>query len=239
MLSARRVVSGALAAGLIASAASAAPPLPGRLNRKIADAARTLGELTSMRDAEIPKDLLEDARCIAVLPEVTKGAIGVGGRFGRGLVSCRLEDGGWSTPGFVELGGGSFGFQIGAQVTDLLLVVRNKAGMDFLLRDKFTMGADAAVAAGPWGRQGAAATDLQFRAAILSWSRSRGVFAGLSLDGAVLKQDKPDNARLYGHPVTARALLLPDKGAEVAPPAATQPWMDALAASAPSKPAQP
>lgn len=210
-------------------AAEAAQRLPRKLERKIADSAKLVGELVAMRDAEIPRDLLSDATCIVAIPDLTKGAVGIGGRYGKGLASCRLEDGSWGPPAFVEIGGASIGFQIGGERIDLMLVVRGRDGAKWLLRDKFTLGADASVAAGPYGRTAGAATDAALRAAILSYSRSRGVFAGVALDGAVLKQDKTDNRKLYGQATTARRILLPEDGESAleAPPAAA-PFVESL-----------
>jgi lipid-binding SYLF domain-containing protein len=167
------------------------------------------------------------------VPDLTKGALGVGGRYGKGLVSCRTADGRWGPPAFVEIGGMSIGFQIGGEIIDLVLVVRNRDGIDYLLRDRFTLGADASVAAGPVGRTAAAATDIALQAGILAYSRTRGVFAGVALDGAVVKQDKSDNRFLYGRRVTAREILLPD-GAPLATPAEARAFIDALERLAPN-----
>lgn len=213
---------------------SAEARLSPKLERKVADSAALLGELVTMRDAEIPRDLLSDATCIVVIPDLTKGALGVGGRYGKGLASCRNEAGEWGAPAFIEVGGASIGFQIGGERIDLMLIVRGRESAKWLLRDKFTLGADASVAAGPYGRTAGAATDAALRAAILSYSRTRGAFAGVSIDGAVLKQDKSDNRRLYGRPVTARRVLLPDEGEALAIPQAARPFIDALHEHAPA-----
>lgn len=210
--------------------AGMAPPawaLPDRLNRKVADACRVLEEFMSARDSEVPTDLMESAECVAVLPDVTKGALGVGGRYGKGLVSCRQADRSWGPPAFIQVGGASIGLQVGGEIIDLLLIVRNRKGADYLLRDRFTLGADASIAAGPVGRTTGAATDIALQAAILHYSRSRGAFAGVALDGAVLKQDRGDNKLLYGRRVSAREILLP-AGTPLQRPASTKAFLDLL-----------
>jgi lipid-binding SYLF domain-containing protein len=209
--------------------------IPPRLERKIADSAKLVDEIVAVRDAEIPEDLLEDAACIVSIPDLTKGAVGVGGRYGKGLASCRRSDGSWGPPAFIEVGGASIGLQIGGERTDMLLVIRGADSAKWLLKDKFTLGADASVAAGPYGRTAAAATDAALRAAILSYSRSRGVFVGAALDGAVLKQDPQDNTKLYGRTTTARQILLPEKDEHAfAIPAEAKAFTDALERHAPS-----
>lgn len=164
---------------------------------------------------QIPRDLLEKAECVAVLPGVKKAALGVGGRFGYGAVSCRSEGGNgpWGPPLMISLKGGSVGFQIGGQEADLVLLIVNPKGIDYLLRNNFTLGADASVAAGPVGRTAEAATDAQMRAEILSYSRSRGIFAGLSLEGAVVKPDEKANYGVYGEQIDPRDLLIRSKTA--------------------------
>jgi lipid-binding SYLF domain-containing protein len=156
--------------------------------------------VTAMRDAPdkgIPEELWDKANCVIVLPEVKKAAFGIGGEFGKGVMSCRTGSS-WSAPVFMEMAKGSFGFQIGAQEADLVLLVMNKNGIDKMLNDKVTLGADASVAAGPVGRTGAAATDARLNAEILSYSRSRGLFAGIDVSGGVLRPDKDANADAYG-----------------------------------------
>ena len=213
--------------------AAASPALAGeftaRQRRKVADTVRAFGEFMATRDAEIPGDMIDGAVCIAVLPDVAKGAFGVGGRYGKGLVSCRSADGAWSPPSFIEIHGVSFGLQVGGEASDVLMVVRNARGADYLVRNKFTLGADAAVAAGPVGRSAGAATDLAMQAGILVWSRNRGLFVGASLDGASCGPDKTDNRDLYGHKVTMRDILLPEKGKDLPPPAGSEAWLEALA----------
>jgi lipid-binding SYLF domain-containing protein len=156
----------------------------------------------------IPRDLLAKAECVVVIPSTKKFALGFGGRFGKGAAVCRTGGGGpWGPPLMVSIGGGSIGAQIGGEAVDLVFLVMNSKGMEHLLKSQFTLGADASVAAGPKGRNAEAATDLQLHAEILTYSRSRGLFAGLALDGAVLKQDQDANERVYGETVSPRELL--------------------------------
>jgi lipid-binding SYLF domain-containing protein len=178
-------------------------------DRRLEACREVLGEFLGMREV-IPRSLIDKAECAAVFPSVKKFALGFGGRFGKGAVSCRTEEGkgAWGAPLMISLGGGSFGLQIGGQAADLVFLVMNPKGMDYLLKSQFTLGADASVAAGPVGRTGEADTDLRMRAEILSYSRTRGLFAGLSLEGAVVKQDKDGNFNLYGEDVNPRELLL-------------------------------
>ena len=168
---------------------------------------------------------------MAVIPSAKKFALGWGGRFGKGAVVCRRPDGrGWGAPLMITLGGGSFGAQIGGQAADYVFLVMNPKGIDYLLRSRFTLGADAAVAAGPVGRTGSASTDLRLHAEILSYSRTRGLFAGVSLEGAVVHQDGDGNENLYGERVLPRRVLF-DQAYDVPPSAA--PLVDLLATSSP------
>lgn len=159
-------------------------------------------------DRGIPKDLLERAECVGVFPGLTKGAFVVGGEFGRGVFTCREKDGSMGAPAFFTIGGGSVGWQFGGKQADLVLLIMNEDGVKHLLKDHFTLGGQAAVAAGPVGRTAQAATDAQLHAQILSWSRSRGVFLGASIDGTVIKPDKKTTEAFYGKPLTARQLLV-------------------------------
>jgi lipid-binding SYLF domain-containing protein len=174
-----------------------------------------------------PRDILEKAKCVIVIPGVKKAAIGVGGRFGYGAAVCRTDDGAgpWSPPLMVSLKGGSLGFQIGGQSSDFVLLVMNRKGVDNLLKSKFTLGADASIAAGPVGRNAEAGTDLRMRAEILSYSRSRGIFAGISLEGASLRQDTGANQILYGSHVNPRSILL-NSGHPI--PSAARGFVDAI-----------
>jgi lipid-binding SYLF domain-containing protein len=186
---------------------------------RIKDAGEVLKEILNIPD-DIPKDLLDRAECVVVLPSVKKFAIGVGGAFGRGVMVCRTGQhftGAWGAPAMYALEGGNFGFQLGGQATDFVLLVMNPRGAESLMSSKIKLGADAAAAAGPKGRDTTAATDIAMRAEILSYSRSRGLFAGVSLEGSTLRQDNGANLKLYGRRLTAKEILRQGK---VATPAA-------------------
>jgi len=174
---------------------------------RAADAARVLGEILRIPEDRIPDKLLVDAEAIAVIPSVIKAGFGVGGRRGRGLIAVRSKDRTWSNPSFITLTGGSFGFQAGVQSTDVILVFRTRRGVDSIVGGKFTLGADASVAAGPVGRSAQASTDERLKAEILSYSRARGLFAGVALDGTRLAIDNKSNARVYGAGHTAREIF--------------------------------
>jgi SH3 domain-containing YSC84-like protein 1 len=173
---------------------------------RIRDSRAVLQELMQTPDKSIPSDLLESAKCIAIIPTEIKGAFIVGAQYGKGLGMCRTHEG-WSAPVFLTVAGGSFGFQIGGAATDLVLVFRNREGFQRLLSDKFKIGADATAAAGPVGRNTSAATDIEMRAEILTYSRSRGVFAGVSLNGTVVAPDRGADEALYGKNVDREAIL--------------------------------
>jgi SH3 domain-containing YSC84-like protein 1 len=173
-------------------------------------AARVFKEIMNTPDKGIPQELVERAECVAVFPSVIKAGFIIGGRGGRGVASCRTSRG-WSAPAFFNLGGGSFGLQIGAQSTDFVMLFMNKDGLNSLLSDGFTVGGDASVAAGPVGRQAGASTDIKLNAQILSYSRSKGLFAGLELKGVVIKPDKDDMRDVYGAGVTAKEVLQDNK----------------------------
>ena len=169
-------------------------------------AARVFKEIMDAPDKGIPKWVLDKAECVAVFPNVLKAGFGIGGRGGRGVASCRTASG-WSAPAYFNLGGGSIGLQIGAQSTDFVMLFMNTGGMNSLLSDEFTLGGDASVAAGPVGRQTGASTDVKLNAQILSYSRSKGLFAGLELKGVVIKTDKDDMSDVYGANVKAKQVL--------------------------------
>jgi lipid-binding SYLF domain-containing protein len=176
--------------------------------QRLAEAAVVFEEVMKSPDKGIPQDLLGKAHCIVVVPGLKKAAFIVGGKYGKGYVSCRNAGGsGWSAPGTVRIEGGSVGFQIGGSETDAILLVMNKSGMDKLLSSEFTLGGEGMVAAGPVGRTVTAQTDALMRAEILSWSRSRGLFAGVSLTGATLRDDLDDNATLYGKKLDNRTIV--------------------------------
>ena len=185
--------------------------------QRLKAAAAALSEIMATPDKGIPQDLLEKAHCIVIVPELKTAAFVVGGKYGKGYLSCRNTTGaGWSAPGTVRIEGGSVGFQIGASSTDLIMLVMNERGADKLLSSKFTLGAEASVAAGPVGRTTTAQTDAQMHADILSWSRSQGLFAGIALEGATLRQDLDDNATLYGKPLDNRQIVTTGVRAPVA-----------------------
>ncbi len=174
--------------------------------KRLNDAADVLSEVMSAPDKGIPTDLLARAHCIVIVPGMKSGAFGVGAKYGKGFFSCR-KAGGWSAPASVRIEGGTVGFQIGLIETDLVLLVMNSRGAHRLLTDQFTLGGEGEVAAGPVGRSSTAQTDVSMRAEMLSWSRARGVFAGVSLQGATLRQDVGDNAEIYGRPLRNREII--------------------------------
>ncbi len=178
---------------------------------RLTESAEVFSEIMGTPDKGIPQDLLAKADCMVIIPNMKKAAFVVGGEYGRGFVECRNTNGtGWGPPAAVKMEGGSVGFQIGGSSTDLILLVMNKRGMDKLMQDKFTIGADASVAAGPVGRTAAAGTDVRLDAEILAWSRSKGLFAGIALNGATLRPDEDQNAQLYGHKMTNKEILTGD-----------------------------
>ncbi|MCP5118314.1 MAG: lipid-binding SYLF domain-containing protein [bacterium] len=193
--------------------------------KRLSEASIVLGEAMGMKEQSIPQDLLNKAHCVAVVPGVKKAAFIVGGKFGRGFFLCRRESGeGWSAPGAIRIEGGSVGFQIGGSETDVIMLVMNASGRNKLLASKFTLGGDASAAAGPVGRTAAAQTDVQMRAEILTYSRARGVFAGISLDGATLRPDEKAIEQLYGKKLANKDIV----STGVAAPAAAQDLIDLL-----------
>ena len=170
-----------------------------------------LTAMSSAPDKGIPQELLGKAECILIFPSVTKGAFIVGGQGGHGVASCRQPDGTMGSVAFYKVGGASVGFQIGGQSADVVMLIMNEGGINHLLSDKFTIGGEATATAGPVGRTTHAATDAQLHAQILSWSRSRGLFVGVALDGSVVKPDEDANAHLYGQATTGREILVDSK----------------------------
>jgi len=191
---------------------------------RIKSSGTVLDEIESAPDSGIPESILKSAECVAVVPSMLKGGFVVAASYGRGVASCRTPKG-WSAPAFLFTSGGSFGFQIGGQATDLVLLIMNKDGMANLLSSKFKLGADASVAAGPVGRAAAADTDWKLRAQVLTYSRSRGVFAGVSLAGAVIKQDKDATRQFYNRMVPFKTSLT----GEIEPPQGAYPFLSVLA----------
>jgi lipid-binding SYLF domain-containing protein len=201
-----------LALALVAGSAFAGA----REDARAQNALRVLDEIQAIPESAIPDKLLDEARAIVVVPDTIKAGLVVGGRRGRGLLSVKSADGTWSNPSFVTLTGGSIGFQAGVQSSDIVLVFRSDRGLESIVNGKFTLGADAGVAAGPVGRTAAAATDGEMKAEIWSWSRARGLFAGVALDGAVLAIDDAANEAAYGRDTTPRMIF----EGRVAPPSA-------------------
>ena len=196
---------------------SATALLADTAQERLAESASVFSDIMSVSDKGIPQDLLSGAQCMVIIPGLKKAAFVVGGEYGRGFALCRNTSGkGWGAPAAVRMEGGSVGFQLGGSSTDLVLLVMNERGMNKLLDDKFTLGADAAVAAGPVGRTGSAATDVKMSAEILAWSRSKGLFAGVSLKGASLRNDLDQNEQLYGKKMTNKEVIM----GHVDPPAA-------------------
>lgn len=176
--------------------------------KRLQESAAVFTEIMAAPDKGIPQDLLSKAHCIVIVPGLKTAGFIVGGKYGKGYLTCRNKSGvGWSAPGTVRIEGGSVGFQIGGSETDLVMLVMNARGADKLLDSKFTLGAEGSVAAGPVGRTATAQTDAQMKAQILSWSRTQGLFAGLSLEGATLRQDLDDNATLYGKKLENRQIV--------------------------------
>jgi lipid-binding SYLF domain-containing protein len=195
--------------------------------RRVAEATVVLNEIMGTPDKAIPASILEKAEAIAVFPSLFKGGLLVGGQFGRGILSARdRKSGAWSSPAFLTITGGSFGLQIGGQAVDLVLVVNDRRGLQQLVGNQFKVGADASVAAGPVGRDASAATDIQMRAKILSYSRARGVFAGVSISGSTIRQDRDANERFYGTAYRTGQIVFDRLGGAPEPVAA---WREALA----------
>jgi lipid-binding SYLF domain-containing protein len=175
---------------------------------RLEEAATVFSEIMAAPDKGIPQDLLEQAHCIVIVPDLKTAAFGVGGKYGKGFLSCRKPDkSGWSAPASVRIEGGSVGFQIGGSSTDLVMLVMSEKGADKLIASKFTLGVEGSAAAGPVGRTATAQTDAQMHADILSWSRTRGLFAGIALEGATLRQDLDDNAEIYGQKLENRDIV--------------------------------
>jgi len=198
--------------------------------KRITESAAVLSEIMGAKDKGIPEDLLEKAQCVGIIPGLKRAGLVIGGKYGKGDVVCRTSNG-WSAPSTERIEGGSSGLQIGAGETDVVFLVMNQRGMDKLLSDKFTLGADLSVMAGPVGRSAEARTDATLHAEILAYSRARGVFAGVSLEGATLRPDNENNRMIYGRAVTPTEIL---KGS-VKPPASAAPLYAELNRYAPGR----
>ncbi|HVQ28600.1 MAG TPA: lipid-binding SYLF domain-containing protein [Vicinamibacteria bacterium] len=218
---------------LLTGLAAAASATEDKSPRRLAACTEVLQEVLGIPE-NVPRDLLDRAYCVGIVPSVKKFALGVGGRYGKGAVVCRRDEGRgpWGPPLMITMGGGSVGLQIGGQANDFVFLVMNSRGVRSLLESQFTLGADVAVAAGPKGRTSEAATDIQMQAEILSYSRTHGLFAGLSIEGAVLKQDEDANERLYSEAVSPKRLLM-DASRSVPKPA--RPLVDYLGEVSPHR----
>jgi lipid-binding SYLF domain-containing protein len=191
---------------------------------RIQEAATVLDEIHGIPDKDIPDELWQRAECVIVVPSVKKAAFVFGGEYGKGLMSCK-HNGDWGAPIFMQIGKGSWGLQIGAQSIDLVLLVMKKSGMEKMLRNRVTLGAEASVAGGPVGRDARAATDAQMKSEILSYSRAQGLFAGINISGGIVRADDEDNKELYGPSVLPREVVM---SGVAAPPPVTEPFMAAL-----------
>ena len=199
---------------LLLTSTGASASTIGDLQSRIDSAKTVLDQIMAARDSTVPSNILRSATCVAVVPSMKKGAFFVGGQYGQGVVTCRTGHG-WSAPVFIRMAGGSFGLQFGGQATDLILIAVNDQGMQDLLKDKFKIGGDASAAAGPVGRAGQAATDWKMNAELLSYSRAKGLFAGIDLDGTSVSQNTEDTELFYGAPHSFQSIL----GGQVAVPA--------------------
>jgi lipid-binding SYLF domain-containing protein len=205
-----------LSLGTLCWAGSAREDATDRLN----NATTVLHEIMGMPDKGIPEEVLEHAKCVAVIPHMVKGGFVFGAKGGKGVATCRTAEG-WSAPAFITISGGSWGLQIGIEAVDVVLIIQNEKGMQKLLSSNFHVGADASAAAGPVGRHAEAGTDWKMDTEILTYSRAKGVFAGLTLEGASIRQDSDSRHAIYGRKVTTRALLL----GQVSAPSVAQPFL--------------
>jgi len=219
---------------LVASSGALAGPGPKRSDevQRLQRATEVFSEIMKTPDKGVPQDLLDKSECIAIVPGLKKGGLGIGGRYGKGVVMCRKANRSWSAPSFLTVEGGSVGLQIGFQQIDLVMLILNREGMEKLIGDKFTVGADASAAAGPVGRQTSAETNIRLDAKILTYSRAKGLFAGVTLNGAVVKQDRDDNRDFYGKEMDAREILF---GESVAVPREARSLASALSWKSPRK----
>ncbi len=194
------------------------------INKRLDASAKVLNEIMATPDKAIPDKVMNDAKCVAVIPSMVKIAVGFGGSHGKGVATCRTESGRWSAPAPITITGGSWGLQLGGQAVDLVMIVTNDNGMQHLLSSKFKLGADASAAAGPVGRDAAADTDWKMRAEVLTYSRARGIFAGIDLNGAAITQDKDETRILYGSFVPFPDIL----SGKVRPRGASEPFLSAI-----------
>src|SRR5580698_7428145 len=206
-----------LAIALVVAAPAKAQDAAMTPDKRLDNATASIDEVMNAPDKGIPRDLYNKARCVVIIPDVLKAAFIVGGKYGRGYVSCRNSSGRFGSPASIRIEGGSYGLQIGGSSTDVYMLIMNKSGMRKLLSDKFTIGGEAQATAGPVGRNASANTDILLHSEIISWSRSRGLFAGVSLEGSTLRPDNSENEKLYGEKITNRRIL---SGEAATPPAA-------------------
>ena len=200
--------------------------------KRLQRATEVFSEIMKTPDKGIPEDLLDKCECVAIVPGLKKAGLGLGGKYGKGVVMCRKPDRSWTAPAFITIEGGSIGLQIGFTQIDVVTLMMNRKGVEKLIGDKFTIGADASAAAGPVGRQTSAQTNIRLDAEILTYSRAKGLFAGVSLDGATLRSDKDDNRDFYGKDVDPRKILI---DGEVAMPAEARALASALSWKSPRK----
>jgi SH3 domain-containing YSC84-like protein 1 len=194
------------------------------INKRLDASAKVLNEIMATPDKAIPDKVMNDAKCVAVIPSMVKIAVGFGGSHGKGVATCRTASGRWSAPAPITITGGSWGLQLGGQAVDLVMIVTNEDGMQHLLSSKFKLGADASAAAGPVGRDAAADTDWKMRAEVLTYSRARGIFAGIDLNGSAITQDKDETRILYGSFVPFPDIL----SGKVRPGEASEPFLSAI-----------
>jgi len=203
-----KLTSQIFAAGLLTGATLlAAPNDSNEAVKRVHEATLVFNEIMGAKDSGIPQDLLEKAHCAIIVPGLKQGGFIVGAKYGKGVMMCRKAGGGWRGPATMRVEGGSVGFQIGAGETDLVLLVMNQRGAEKLMKSEFKVGGEAAVMAGPVGRTVQAETDALMRAEMLGWSRARGVFAGVALQGSTMREDKDDNAKIYGRPLTTEQIM--------------------------------
>lgn len=221
----KRLLLLTLLIGVFTSSAPRAQDKASDESRRILDSVAVFNEVMAAQDKAIPEAILKKAEGIAIFPSMLKAGFVVGGMRGHGILSARRKNGTWTPPTFMTLTGGSFGLQIGGQAVDLVLVINDRRGVDTFVKNQFKLGADASVAAGPVGREAQAATDLQLRAQILSYSRSRGLFAGVTVNGSTVRADRDANGRFYGTRFTAAQIILDGKGDDRPP---VPQWLAAL-----------
>jgi len=194
------------------------------VQKRLDNAATVLEQVSAAPDKGIPESVMSGAKCVAVVPHMIKGGFGIGGQHGKGVATCKTSNGGWSAPSFFTISGGSFGLQIGAEGVDLVMLAMNEKGMQALLEDKFQIGGDASAAAGPVGRDAAAGTDWKLKAPILTYSRSKGAFAGISLNGSAIRQDKDGTVAFYGQNVPSQQIL----AGQITTPAEARSFLNAV-----------